>query len=176
MNQGPFRFPWRDRRRKNRNRSGLSDNEAFDKAISFFWRLGEIASSYNVTLCLEPNPDVYNSNFMTTSKETLNIVKATNHPGIKMQLDTGAIILNNESLGEILPLISTEVGHIHISEPYLSVIGASDTNHKNLAKYLKKIFSNSLATIEMVATKQEVHLSSIDRAIKCVISNYRDNL
>ena len=56
---------------------------------------------------------------MITSHETAEIVKATNHDSIKMQLDTGAILMNREDLCSIFKDYSEIIGHIHLSEPYL---------------------------------------------------------
>lgn len=161
---------------KNRDRSGLSDAQALEEAVRFFRRLGDIAQSNDVIVCLEPNPTCYGANFMTTSLETQTVVKAINHPAIKMQLDTGAITINQESITQVLNSVQSEIGHIHISEPNLSVIGSSDANHAQFANAINNTLGDSLVTIEMVATKDEPHLASIERALKLVTHNYRDAL
>lgn len=158
---------------KNRDRAGLSDEQALEKAIPFFRCLGDIAQANGATICLEPNPACYGANFMTTAEETLSVVKTIQHPAIKMQLDTGAIIINQESIAQVLLVAQSEIGHIHISEPFLSVIGTSVADHAQFAKALKKTLGQSLVTIEMVATKDEPHLVSIERALKFVTRQYR---
>ena len=87
---------------KNRDRSGLSDREAIDVAVSFFRRLGEIAESCGVVICLEPNPPCYGANFMTTSAKTAQVVELVTHPAIKMQFDTGALTINDEDAASVL--------------------------------------------------------------------------
>lgn len=161
---------------KNRDRSGLSDAQALEQAVYFFRRLGDIAQANGVIICLEPNPTCYGANFMTTGEETLAVVKAIHHPAIKMQLDTGAITINQESIAQIVNAAQSEIGHIHISEPNLSVIGASDADHAQFANAINNTLGDSLVTIEMVATKDEPHLVSIERALKLVTHNYRDSL
>lgn len=161
---------------KNRDRSGLTDAQALEEAVRFFKRLGDIAQSNGVIICLEPNPTCYGANFMITSLETQAVVKAINHPAIKMQLDTGAITINQESIAQVLNSVHSEIGHIHISEPNLSVIGSSDADHAQFANAINNTLAGSLVTIEMVATKDEPHLASIERALKLVTHNYRDAL
>ena len=73
---------------KNRDRTGLSDQQARDVAVPFFRRLGTIAQSYGVVICLEPNPTCYGANFMTTSAETAQVVEQIDHPAIKTLMFT----------------------------------------------------------------------------------------
>ncbi|MBD3726601.1 MAG: sugar phosphate isomerase/epimerase [Moraxella osloensis] len=161
---------------KNRDRSGLTDEKTLEQAVQFFGRLGDIAQDNGVIICLEPNPTCYGANFMTTSEETLAVVKAIDHPAIKMQLDTGAITINQELITQVVNAAQSEIGHIHISEPNLSVIGSSDADHAQFGKAIKNTLGDALVTIEMVATKDEPHLVSIERALKLVTQNYRDAL
>ncbi|MDD4156732.1 MAG: sugar phosphate isomerase/epimerase [Candidatus Cloacimonetes bacterium] len=159
---------------KNRDCSGLSDEATIDIAKNFFTKLGDIALKYKVIFCLEPNPVAYGANFMTNGNDTYKIVKAINHPSIKMQLDTGAILMNKESIYEIISLAYSEIGHIHISEPLLEVVGNSGKLvHKEFATAIKQKFSNPLITIEMKATKNEPHHSSIERALIFVNEIYK---
>ncbi|MBC7489491.1 MAG: sugar phosphate isomerase/epimerase, partial [Glaciimonas sp.] len=98
---------------KNRDRSGLSDVEAMAVAISFFRRLGDIAASHGIIMCLEPNPPCYGANFMTTSVETAQVVAHIDHPAIRMQFDTGALAINGEDPVTVLRECATLIGHVH---------------------------------------------------------------
>ena len=159
---------------KNRDRTGLSDTNAMDKGVKFFRQLGDVAQSNDVIVCLEPNPACYGSNFMTSSKDTLAVVKATNHPAIRMQLDTGAMVVNQESFAHVIDVTYPYIGHIHLSEPDLSALGTSGVDHKNLAYHIKNIHNKlSVVTIEMLATKEEPHLISIERALKLATYFYQ---
>lgn len=158
---------------KNRDRSGLSDQEAEKQAVKFFRSLGDRALQHGVIICLEPNPVCYGTNFMTTSMETLHVVKLINHPAIKMQLDTGAIATNHEDINTVLNAAHPHIGHIHISEPNLAVIGSSNTNHHEYHHAIMQSFHDPLVCIEMVATKDESHLASVEKALKFVNEIYR---
>lgn len=157
---------------KNRDCSGLSARETEDISRTFFRALGDIAADYGVIVCLEPNPTIYGANFMTSSHETYHVVQEIAHPAIKMQLDTGAIIINQEDILTTIAHISNLVGHIHISEANLVPPGDTFNNHAFIAQCLKNLMPNAPVTIEMLATKDESHILSIRRALLHVTSLY----
>ena len=160
---------------KNRDRSGLTDAEAMAEAISFFRRLGDSAASHGVIMCLEPNPPCYGANFMTTSAETARVVEKVAHPAIRMQFDTGALAINGEDPAAVLRDSAGLIGHIHVSEPNLAPLGEGGTDHGRMAEALLPCLPDYLATIEMVATPNESHLVSIERALGVAIRHYRSN-
>lgn len=158
---------------KNRDRSLLSDEQAHAQAVSFFQRLGDIAQRHGVLVCLEPNPPCYGANFMITSDETARTVAAVDHPAIRMQLDTGAITINRESVEDVLAAHASYIGHIHLSEPDLAPLGDRGVDHGALHAAIAKALPNHLATIEMVATSNEPPLSSVERALVFADRHYR---
>jgi D-psicose/D-tagatose/L-ribulose 3-epimerase len=157
---------------RNRDRSGLSDEQALEIAVSFFRRLGDTAKEHGVIICLEPNPVQYGANFMTTSEETANIVKAVDHVAIKMQFDTGSITINKESPSSILMNYADLIGHVHASEPDLLPLGDGGTDHQAIYKALREYIPCHLLSIEMLTTKEEPHQSSIERALVYAVQNY----
>lgn len=158
---------------KNRDRSGLSDQETLAIAVEFFSRLGGIAQSYGVWICLEPNPPRYAANFMTNSAETAQVVVAVAHPAIRMQLDTGAVTVNREDPASVLAAHGQLIGHVHASEPDLLPLGDGGTNHELIGRLLSAQLPEQVVTIEMLATKNEPHLASVERALKVATENYR---
>ena len=158
---------------KNRDRSGFSDAQATAIALPFFQRLGDIAASYKVIICLEPNPPCYGANFMTTGTETAAIVKQVAHPAIFMQFDSGAFTINGEDPCAILKDHAALIGHIHASEPDLIPLGDSTTDHSKIAPVLAQVLPENVVTIEMLATKNEPHLVAIERAVRVAIQHYR---
>lgn len=158
---------------KNRDRSGLNDQEALDVAISFFRKLGDIAEACGVIVCLEPNPTCYGANFMTSSAETGHVVSQVAHPAIRMQLDTGALAINGEDPFTVLQDCSALIGHVHASEPDLLPLGDGGTEHGQMAAALVQYLPGHLVSIEMVASKDEGHLVSIERALQVATQYYR---
>lgn len=160
---------------KNRDRTGLSDQEAMDVAVPFFRRLGDIAQSYGVLICLEPTPPCYGANFMTTSAETSQVVEQVAHPAVRMQLDTGALTINGEDPTAVLQDWAIFIGHVHASEPELLPLGDGKTDHGKVFAALAQHRPNHVVTIEMLATKNEPHEVSIERALNVAIQHYRNN-
>jgi sugar phosphate isomerase/epimerase len=158
---------------KNRDRNGLNDEQVMDIAIPFFRRLGDIAQSYGIVICLEPNPPCYGANFMTTSAETAEVVNQVSHPGIRMQLDTGAITINGEDPVTVLENCVSLIGHVHASEPDIAPLGDRGTDHATVAEGLRQFLPEHIVTIEMLATKNEPHLISIKRALGVAVLIYQ---
>ncbi|MBC7458994.1 MAG: sugar phosphate isomerase/epimerase [Bdellovibrionaceae bacterium] len=151
---------------KNRDCAGLSEAQTKDTAHDFFNKLGDIANNHNVIICLEPNPTLYGSNFMINSVETAKVVRDVNHPGIKMQLDVGAITINKEYPNVIADYVSL-IGHIHASEPHLIPLGDyAGSEHELMGNLINRLLPDHTIAIEMLATKDEPHPTSIERAIR----------
>lgn len=150
---------------KNRDRSGLSDQATQARALELFSALGDIAESFGVTVCLEPNPTAYGANFMTTSAETAAVVRMVGHPAIRMQLDTGAITMNSEDVDAVVAECADLIGHVHASEPHLVPLGSGGCDHARAGAAVARVLPDRIVTIEMVATGDEPHLQAIERAL-----------
>ncbi len=157
---------------RNRDRSGFDDKETRAIAKDFFGRLGDIAKESEVVICLEPNPVCYNANFMVDSLETATVVEYINHSNIKMQLDLGAMFINNELPEVIIPKIKHLIGHIHISEPQLVPINIDNRYHRIVAPLLQQYLPNKDITIEMLTSNENISLDEIEQSIKFVSEIY----
>ena len=157
---------------RNRDRSGLSDEQAFEKAISFFRRLAEVAQRHGVTICLEPNPECYGSNFMTSSTETAAVVEAVAHPAIKMQFDTGALSINGESPSTICSEFWSLIGHVHASEPQLVHVGTGATDHPASAAALQEFLPDAPVTIEMLTNSTDDPMAAVEASVEFVVDGY----
>ncbi len=158
---------------RNRDRSGLTDVQAEAVAVPFFRRLGDIAAAQGVLLCLEPNPTIYGANFMINTAETARVVEQVGHPAIRMQLDIGALTVNQEDPAAMLEQYAPLIGHVHASEPNLVPLGDGGTDHGQAHAALMQYLPGHVVSIEMVATAQEPHLVSIERALQVAIRSYR---
>ncbi|HDS1655277.1 sugar phosphate isomerase/epimerase family protein [Stenotrophomonas maltophilia] len=154
---------------KNRDRTGLSTVQANEVAAAFFRHAGDAASSHGVTLCLEPNPGRYGANFMTTTAETAQVVEMVAHPSIRMQLDTGAVAINEEAPTELLPRYSHLIGHVHLSEPDLLPLGSTGTDHAVMAALIDRHLPKHPVAIEMLPPAEGLPAikSSIGFAVRC---------
>lgn len=149
---------------RNRDRTGLDDLATAEIANDFFRRLGDIAADQDTMISLEPNPPAYGANFMTDAATTAEVVRAVNHPAIRMQLDVGALTLNTESADEVLATNSDLIAHIHASEPQLKVLGDCGTDHRPVSSAIRRYCPNRIVTIEM-REDDDAPLISLERAL-----------
>lgn len=163
---------------KNRNRAGLTDEETHAKADDFFLQLGDFAKSLGVVLCLETNPVAYQCNFMTTMDETAQVVARLNHSNIRMQLDTGAMLMNQEP-ALLIAKYASLIGHIHLSEPQLKPLGSLGSEHAPLAEAFSIFSKARIATIEMVKPVEIVNnqtaqgpLKQVEASLRWALQNY----
>jgi sugar phosphate isomerase/epimerase len=157
---------------KNRDRSSLSDKEALHISVDFFYTIGELAKQFDLIVCLEPNPSIYDCNFMINHDETAFIINQIAHESIGLQLDTGAIAINKEDLINIIDNYSSLIKHIHLSEPMLLEIDINNEIHKTISSEIKKHFSEQIITIEMLTSKETDPLKSIQNSLAFVSSLY----
>lgn len=159
---------------RNRDRSHLSDKQTLDIACKFFNHLGDIARKNNVIICLEPNPACYNSNFMTNSIETAEMIGVINHSHIRMQLDVGAMDINNESPDEVIKHVAPWVQHIHISEPQLAPLNINNLFHRKVSEAIHKYLPNMPMTIEMLTSSSSMTILEIENSINIIKKVYLD--
>lgn len=145
---------------KNRNITNDSDLEI---AIEFFRELGNYAISKNTIIAIEPNPTIYETNFINTTNQAFDLVNIVDSKGVMVNLDFGTIIQNYESMENIYKNINF-VNHIHISEPFLNKIEQRDI-HKTLSTFLKSSKYNKFVSIEM---KNLNNINFVKSAIKYV--------
>ena len=154
----------------NRNISSANGHNIEEIYTDFFRSLSEIAYKYELTVCLEPNPAIYNCNFMTDSRETSLVVKKVNRDNIRMQLDTGSIIINNENPSDICKKYKHIISHIHISAPNLNPLDIDDSLQRNCFLEVKRSFSSSVLTLEMLPKKKYDFISEIEFCLDSLIN------
>ncbi|AHF08064.1 sugar phosphate isomerase/epimerase family protein [Desulfitobacterium metallireducens] len=129
-----------------KNRIYETDND-INIATSFFRELGEYAKTHHTIFSMEPNPVLYGTNFINSTQEAFDFVKVVKCDGFKVNVDSGTILYNEESLHSVEDNIQL-VNHIHISEPNLEVIKKREL-HTQLAEILRKKDYQGFVSIEM---------------------------
>ena len=131
-----------------RNRDTDNMEHDYPIAIDFFRKLSDVAQDYGTVVAMEPNPTIYKTRFVNTTLEAIELIEKVNSDGFKLNFDLGTVIYNDEDL-HCLSEFPEYVHHIHISEPYLSLI---DKNHKHLHRALLSFgreHQNVFISIEM---------------------------
>lgn len=152
---------------KNRNCTHSDPGECDKRALPFFARLGDIAHERDISLCVEPNPRQYGSNFLTNCHDTANFVLRLAHPSVQLQMDFGSLMMNEEGPEIFFESYRGLIGHVHISAPHLVPI----YKHENeLIRYFRALngfdpVTEIVPTIEMLSTAPDQTLAEIEKSL-----------
>lgn len=129
----------------------MAMERAVAQAAEVFRELGDRAAQAGTRITIEANPAAYGTNFLNTLEEVIDFVGTVDHPAIAVILDLGAMHMNGafDTVPDALPSISSELGHVHVSEPELAPAPADP---ERLAPVLKALDTEGYAnavSIEM---------------------------
>ena len=116
-------------------------------AHGFFNAIGSYAFEQGVCISIEPNPPIYNTNFINTTEEAFAFCKSLANPGVKVNIDLGTMIHYGEDISILTDNINL-VNHVHISEPHLVPIIERDLHKEVICKLLDTGYKNFFS-IEM---------------------------
>jgi sugar phosphate isomerase/epimerase len=133
----------------NRKRGDLSPSEARASAIDFFRECGRLCACHDVSLCLEPLPEVYGNNFITCWRDAVELVRAVDTPGFGLLLDTGCIHVAGDDPAEAVMACAGILQHFHVSEPHLVGLGKPAVHHRQVGKALAQSGYRGWISIEM---------------------------
>lgn len=127
----------------------IDDRVSRKQILLFFETIATYALLHDTVIGLEANPMIYGTNFLNTTQEAVDFCEELSHSGLKLNLDLGTCILNDESL-EVIAEALPYVQHVHISEPYLKPIKWSQL-HSKLASLLYQAEYKGYVSIEMAS-------------------------
>ena len=145
---------------KNRNIPDGDKEKYMNIAVEFFKELGDFAAAHNTVLAIEPNPVIYNTNFLNYTKDACEFAKKVDSEGLKVNIDMGTMIYNKEN-PHLVKTYKTVVNHIHISAPNLEYI-KDCTEYRTLRKVLSKIDYDGYLSIEM---KNQGDIEKVKKAV-----------
>jgi sugar phosphate isomerase/epimerase len=125
--------------------------EAEAIAIAFFTRLAPIFANEGTTLAFEANAARYGCRFVTRTSQAIDLVRRVDHPGFRVQIDTGTIFLEAEP-PEVIAAAVPWTSHMHISEPDLAPTGTTGVDHAPVAAQLAASGYSGWVSIEMKET------------------------
>lgn len=139
----------------------MTSGEARDIWHPTFTHLSQVAEQANTRIALEPNPAEYGTNFCTTLSEAVSIVRDVDHPGLGVNVDLSALILNDD-LGELHRTLEGNmqyVFHAHISVPFLKPIVKNTCKIEKFLASIIELDYSEWVSIEMVNSFQELSYS-----------------
>jgi sugar phosphate isomerase/epimerase len=123
-----------------KNRSfppGIDKGEIMKIAKDFFAEIGDYAVKNGTVIAIEPNPEIYNTNFLNYTDRRREFVLDLGCDGVKLNFDLGTAVANNEDINKIKGYLNL-VNHIHVSAPFLTPV----KENKQLRE-LKTLLDNS---------------------------------
>ena len=132
---------------------GMGTDEAGVRGVDVFRRLGDMAAKHGCVLAMEPNPEVYGTNFLNTLTETDAFVRRVAHPAVTVNFDVGALHANCEfdAMRRLLDLSLSRVSHVHLSEPGLAAFPKDEETATTLFADLRSVGWTGWVSIEMRA-------------------------
>lgn len=136
---------------KNRALPDASDKALRKQGVAFFKKLGDYAMHNGTAIGMEANPAIYNTNYINTTQEALELIRETESEGFLLNLDVGTMLENKETV-EILEGNVSVINHVHISEPFLKPIvtgGDRKHFHGELSAFLRENGYQGYVSVEM---------------------------
>jgi D-psicose/D-tagatose/L-ribulose 3-epimerase len=155
---------------RNRNRGELSVAQAMDRSIEVLRAVGDACSAAGTCFCLEPNPEVYNCNFLTHWQDVAELAERVGHPGVGVHLDTACIDLAGDDVVEAISECGSSIRHFHISEPGLAGFSNPVIDHTRIGDALRGSVYRGFVSIEM--RRQADPVSSIREAAVYARAHY----
>lgn len=136
---------------KNRVIPDASDRELWQQGIDFLREIGDYAFSKKTAIGMEANPFIYNTNYINTTQEAIELIREVASGGFLLNLDIGTMIENREPV-EVLEGNIGVIRHVHISEPFLKPIARNRDRrqfHSELASFLRENSYQGYVSVEM---------------------------
>ena len=135
-------------------------------AINFFKELGDYAYTNSTCIGMEANPPIYNTNFINTTSEAIELIKEVGSKGFKLNLDIGTMIFNEEDISILNENVEL-INHVHISEPGLKLIEKREIHHQ-IKEILIKHNYRGYISIEMKNMNDTIKVLEIIEYVKGV--------
>jgi sugar phosphate isomerase/epimerase len=157
-----------------KNRISYTDSD-YEIAINFFKNISNYAIKHNTNICIEANPTTYETNFINTTEQAIELVKEVNQEGFKLNYDLGTSLINSENISIVekgIPYLN----HVHLSEPFLAPISRTNyKEHRLLHSILKNNKYDKWVSIEMKKSSEKSNYNNIREIMNYVSSIFEGN-
>ena len=133
---------------------GVSDAKGSNKEIKFInsanslKNIGSHLEKKNIRLGIEPL-NRYETDFINTVDEGLELCRLVNHPHIGLLLDVYHMNIEEKNMIESIKRASNKIFHFHVAENDRGIPGTGTLNFKGIFKTLMSIGYNKNVTLEM---------------------------
>jgi sugar phosphate isomerase/epimerase len=155
---------------RNRDRGEFSLAQATERSVGILRSIGDACSEAGTCFCLEPNPEVYNCNFLTHWQDAAELAERVGHPGVGVHLDTACITLAGDDPVEAIRNCGTLTRHFHISEAALGPFAHPAIDHHRIGAALRDSLYDGFVSIEML--RQPDPFGSVREAAAYAAAHY----
>lgn len=135
--------------------------------VTFLKKISLFCKKNKIVFCLEANPKIYHTEYLTETYQALDVIKKVNSRYIKINLDLGTVISNKENLNSIIKNNIKLIGHVQISSPFLKNLSRYKKHIKELIYNLNKYKYKKKISIEMLATSNN-NIEKITKILKII--------
>ena len=136
-----------------KNRTIINDlNNNVEIFSLFFNKVGNYIGDNDITICIEPNSKKYGCNFINTIDFCESIVRKINHPKIKMMVDIGNAIMENDNLNNIDNCFDI-LCNVDIANENMDCLLETNETHLNFSNYLKTNNYSKMINLEMLINR-----------------------
>jgi len=151
-----------------RNRQVLPEIEDPDSVfVEFFQDLGNYCADLNIIVCIEPNAKEYGCNYLNTIEEVGRIVTRIDRPSIRMMVDIGNIIMEQDDITKIIDY-KNPIYNVDIAQPRMCSFVDPQKQHIKFRELINKHVDTN-RTLEMLAIKD---LRDLNKSLENFISLY----
>ena len=131
-----------------RTRGERSIDEANAQAADFFGALCRRVEDHGTCFCIEPL-ETEVADYIHSVLESQSVVKAVDHPALRVQIDAKAMALAGEVQPETFEAVRDDLVHVHANEPGFDILGTSGkVDHAKIGTCLKDIGYDGYVSIE----------------------------
>lgn len=137
---------------KNRRIVGTDNDETF---CTFFRKLSDYIGEHDLMICIEQNSKKYGCNYINTIKEAGTIVTKINSKNIKMMVDIGNAIMEEDTIEDMV-LFKDIIYNIDISNESMAPFLEKTHRHIKFIEILKDMNYTRNINLEMIIPEQEL--------------------
>jgi len=142
--------------------------DVLDKmSFNMFKKISLISEKNKIIFCIEANPKIYGTKYLTHTLNAIEIAKKVNNKFLRVNLDLSTIISNKENIDYLLKNHLNYFAHAQISSPNLTNLLRYKKDIKIFLKKLRKYKYKKVISIETLGKKKN-NLNYIKNIIKLI--------